>query len=76
MSWFDKVLDAVQTAAVIGERVERLGHSVADMALEIRDLDRRIARLEGAVAARDGGSRSSPETKRLAAPPRKRPQRS
>ena len=23
--WFDRVLDAVQTAAVIGERVERLG---------------------------------------------------
>jgi hypothetical protein len=25
MSWFDRVLDAVQTAAAIGERVERLG---------------------------------------------------
>jgi hypothetical protein len=34
MSWFDKVLDAVQTAAVIGERVERLGRTVADMVLE------------------------------------------
>jgi hypothetical protein len=74
MSWFEKVLDAVQTAAVIGERVERLGRSVADMALEIRDLDRRVARLEGAVAARDGRARSSSRTKRLAAPPRKRPQ--
>jgi hypothetical protein len=73
MSWFDKVLDAVQTAAVIGERVERLGRTVADMALEIRDLDRRIARLEGAVAAGDSRARSSSGTKRLAAP-RKRPQ--
>jgi hypothetical protein len=75
MSWFEKVLDAVQTAAVIGERIERLGHTVADMALEIRELDRRVARLEGAVATRDGGSPSSPGTKRLAAPPRKGPQR-
>ena len=52
MSWFDKILDAVQTAAIIGERVERLGGAVADMAVDLRDLDRRVARLEGAVAAR------------------------
>lgn len=75
MSWFDKVLDAVQTAAVIGERVERLGRTVADMALELRDLDRPVARLEGAIAADDSRARSSSETKRLAAPPRKGPQR-
>jgi hypothetical protein len=43
MSWFDKVLDAVQTAAVIGERVERLGRAVGDLAFELRDLDRRVA---------------------------------
>ena len=52
MSWFDKVVDAVQTAAVISERVERLGRSVVDLAVELRDLDRRLSRLEGAVAAR------------------------
>jgi hypothetical protein len=51
MSWFDKVLDAVQTAAVIGERVERLGRAVGDLAFELRELDRRVARLEGAFAA-------------------------
>jgi hypothetical protein len=52
VSWFDRIVDAVQTAAVIGERVERLGRSVADLAVELRDLDRRVSRLEGAVAAR------------------------
>jgi hypothetical protein len=51
MSWFDKVLDAVQTAAVIGERVERLGRAVGELAFELRELDRRVARLEGAFAA-------------------------
>ena len=51
MSWFDKVLDAVQAAAVIGERVEKLGHSVGEMAAEMREMDRRLSRLEGAYAA-------------------------
>jgi hypothetical protein len=55
MSWFDKVLDAVQTAAVIGERVERLGKAVGELAVELRELDRRVARLEGAVAASGAG---------------------
>lgn len=51
MSWFENVLDAVQTAAVIGDRVERLGGSVAEMAVELREVDRRVARLEGALGA-------------------------
>lgn len=66
-SWFDRVLEAVQTAAVIGERVERLGDSVADMASEMRDLDRRVARLEGAVAAGGGGGK--PGKPKLLPPP-------
>jgi hypothetical protein len=52
VSWFEKILDAVQTAAVIGERVERLGNAVGDVAVEMRDMDRRIARVEGALAVR------------------------
>jgi len=67
MSWFDKVLDAVQTAAVIGERVERLGKAVGDLAVELRELDRRVARLEGAFAVSGAGGRS-PESGSLPAP--------
>jgi len=52
VSWFDKIVDAVQTAAVIGERVEHLGRAVADLAIELREIDRRVARLEGSVVAR------------------------
>jgi hypothetical protein len=52
VSWFDKIVDAIHAAAVIGERVERLSRSVAELAVEMRDLDRRLARLEGAAAAR------------------------
>jgi hypothetical protein len=68
MSWFDKVLDAVQTAAVIGERVERLGRAVGDLAFELRDLDRRVARLEGAFAA--SGPRSTSSEPGALPPPR------
>ena len=60
MSWFDKILDAAQTAAVIGERVERLGRAVGDLALELRELDRRVARLEGALAASRQSASSDP----------------
>ena len=51
MNWFDKIIDAVDTATAIGERVERLGGSVADLAKDLRDVDRRVARLEGAMSA-------------------------
>jgi hypothetical protein len=69
MSWFGKVLDAVQTAAVIGERVERLGKAVGDLAVDLRELDRRVARLEGALAA-SGAPRRSPDSGSLP-PPRR-----
>jgi len=47
MGWFDRILDAVQSAAVIGERVEKLGAATAALAQDIRDLEQRVARLEG-----------------------------
>jgi len=68
MSWFDKVLDAVQTAAVIGQRVERLGKAVGDLAVDLRELDRRVARLEGVLAASGGPRNPSPDTASLPPP--------
>ena len=50
MSWVDRVLQTMQTAAVIGERVERMSNEVADLAVDLRALDRRVAQLEGAFA--------------------------
>jgi hypothetical protein len=48
------MLQAMQAAGVIGERVERIGNEVADLAVETRALDRRVARLEGAFAVMGG----------------------
>jgi len=67
--WFDKVLDAVQSAAVIGDRVERLGDSVSDLAAEMRALDRRVARLEGALSAGGGGKNGARRKPKLLPPP-------
>lgn len=57
MSWVDRVLQTMQTAAVIGERVERMSNDVAGFAVDLRELDRRVAQLEGAfgmlMAGRD-----------------------
>lgn len=66
--WFDRVLDAVQTAAVIGERVERLGDSVSDLAAEMRALDRRVARLEGALGSGGNSGRTNRKPKLLPPP--------
>ena len=50
MGWIDRVLQAMQAAAVIGERVERMGNEMSALAAELRELDRRVAQLEGAFA--------------------------
>ena len=55
MSWVDRVLETLQTAAVIGERVERMSNEVADLAVELREVDRRVAQLEGAFGMLMGG---------------------
>lgn len=64
MSWFDRVLQALQGAAVIGERVERLSGEMSSLTAEMRDLDRRVAQLEGAfailMAGRRGGGSELP----------------
>ena len=40
----------MQAAAVIGARVGRIGNEMGALAVELRELDRRVAQLEGASA--------------------------
>ena len=50
MGWADRVFTAVQTAAVLSDRVERLSESVTDIGAQMRLMERRLSRLEGAFA--------------------------
>ena len=50
MGWVDRVFTAAQTAAVLSERVERLSERVADVGVQVRLMESRLSRLEGAFA--------------------------
>lgn len=68
MKPFAKVFDAIQQAIVLAERVETLSRAVEDMARETREMDRRLSRIEGALAAR-GNIDPEPEPPRRLPPP-------
>ena len=51
MGWLRDIIDALRDAAAMAERVESLSAAVTDLTKEMRSLDRRLSRLEGALAA-------------------------
>ena len=63
MSAFERVLQGVKQVLLVAEDVKRLSESVKSLGIEVRDIDRRLARLEGVVAV------AAAQTGR---PPRKR----
>jgi hypothetical protein len=64
MSWFNRILDAVQTAAIIGERVEKLGAATAELARDLRETEKRVARLEGYAYGRGAAGAQPPKLPR------------
>lgn len=50
MKWFLTIYNVVRAHAVQGERLERLSNTTDEMDRELKDLDRRVSRLEGAYA--------------------------
>lgn len=46
MSLMDKVLEALRSAILLEARVTNLAGHVAELATEMRDIDRRLVRLE------------------------------
>jgi hypothetical protein len=64
MGWFDRILDAVQTAAIIGERVEKLGQATEEMARDLRQTEQRLARLEGYCYGKSQGASQNPKLPR------------
>lgn len=47
MSAISDALDAIREAVKLVDEVKRSARQLADLATEVRDIDRRVARLEG-----------------------------
>jgi hypothetical protein len=45
----DRIFDSLRAAIQLGVRVESLGHRLENLAHEVRDLDRRLIRVETAL---------------------------
>jgi hypothetical protein len=48
---FERVLEGVKQVLLVAEDIKRLSDNVKALGIEVRDLDRRLARLEGMVDA-------------------------
>lgn len=46
MSAFDRVLDGVKQVLMATEEIRRLSESVQSLAIEVREIDRRLVRIE------------------------------
>jgi hypothetical protein len=46
MSTFDRVLDGVKQVLMATEEIRRLSESVTSLAIEVREIDRRLVRIE------------------------------
>lgn len=57
----DKVLDALKSAIQLDGRVTSMANQVADLAREVRDIDKRLVRVETTVdLATRAGTRNPP----------------
>jgi hypothetical protein len=55
MALGDRILDALKAGVQLNERVTGLSREVKEMARDIRDLDRRLVRIETAFELMSGG---------------------
>jgi hypothetical protein len=70
MSVIKDALDALREAGRLVDEVKRTATLISDLATEVRDIDRRLARLEGRwEAAMDFGGRASAHANPRALPP-------
>lgn len=46
MSWKEKVVEALRGGLVLNERVQELGRKIERLDRDVRDIDRRLVRLE------------------------------
>jgi SMC interacting uncharacterized protein involved in chromosome segregation len=56
----DRVLDALKTAIQLEERVTSMARSVSELAREVRDIDKRLVRVEAVIEFGTRGSAGKP----------------
>ncbi|HET6801319.1 MAG TPA: hypothetical protein VFI50_01635 [Casimicrobiaceae bacterium] len=61
MAAFDRVLDGVKQVLLVAEEIKRLSESVKTLGVELRDVDRRVARLEGILVGQAQAARMTPK---------------
>ena len=49
MAAFERVLEGIKQVLLATEDIKRLSESVKTLGMEVREIDRRVARLEGVV---------------------------
>lgn len=49
MSASERVLEGIKQVLLVTEEIKRLSESVKALGIEVRDIDRRVARIEGMV---------------------------
>ncbi len=52
MSGFDRVLEGIKAVLLATEEIKRLSANVQTLSGEVRDIDRRVSRLEGVMVGR------------------------
>jgi hypothetical protein len=49
MAAFDRVLEGIKQVLLATEEIKRLSAGVQELGIEVRDIDRRVSRLEGVL---------------------------
>jgi len=59
MTAFDRVLDGLKQVLLMTEEIKRLSGNVTALGVDVRDIDRRLSRLEGVIVGQSQ-SRAAP----------------
>ncbi|HYM33292.1 MAG TPA: hypothetical protein VEU47_18485 [Candidatus Cybelea sp.] len=66
MSLTERILDGLKATIQLNDKVVAMAGDVKDLAREVRDMDRRLVRVETAIDLASGGRFAAPGPKRLA----------
>lgn len=73
MAGFDRVLDGIKAVLLATEEIKRLSASVLILSGEVREIDRRVSRIEGVMV---GQTQARPVSSGTPAPRKRLPKKS